>query len=194
MKTLRVASLCSALFVPALAQAAPLTVVDVGAPAINCVFNPTCTVTVTDTPGAITLPANNGSGNLQSRTFDSAAGAPAYPLHGYDYRVDMTSVKGKNCVASLRIDFGPVATLDYKPGTPAQLYVVTSGGLGSVGVGSADLTSGILTVKFHGPVCPGVTSYFFGLAAKGTPVDTKASGTPTVSIGSVTVPARAPKH
>ena len=194
MKTLRVASLCSVLFAPALSQAAPLTVVDVGAPAINCVFNPTCTVTVTDTPGAIMLPTNLGSGNLQSRTFDSAAGAPAYPLHGYDYRIDMTQVKGKNCVAAMRIDTGPLATLDYKPGTPAQLYVVTSGGLGSVGIGSADLTAGILTVNFHGAVCPGSTSYFFGLAAKGTPVDTKAELKPTIPGPAVTVPARAPKH
>lgn len=106
----------------------------------------------------------------------------------------MTQVKGKNCVLAMRIDTGPLATLNYKPGTPAQLYVVTSGGLGSVGIGSADLTSGILTVKFHGAVCPGSTSYFFGMAAKGTPVNTKASVEPTLPGPAVTVPARAPKH
>jgi hypothetical protein len=50
MRTLRTALLCSVLFAPTLADAAPLTVVDVAAPAINCVFNPTCTVVVTDTP------------------------------------------------------------------------------------------------------------------------------------------------
>jgi hypothetical protein len=54
---------------------------------------------------------------------------PGFPLHGYDYRVDMTSVKGKNCVAAMRIETGPLATENYKPGTPAQLYVLTSGGL-----------------------------------------------------------------
>jgi hypothetical protein len=191
MKTLHAASLCF-LALAAPAVAAPLTVVDVGAPAINCVFNPTCTVVVTDSPGAITLPANIGSGNLQSRTFDSATGAPAFPLHGYDWRVDMTQAKGKNCVSAMRIEVGAIATLDYKPGTPAQLYVVTSGGLGSVGIGSADLTGGVLSIKFHGAVCPGSTSYFFGLAAKGTPVNTKASLTPTVPGPVVIVPARAP--
>ena len=33
-----------------------LTVVEVGAPAVNCVFNPTCTITVTDSLGYVPLP------------------------------------------------------------------------------------------------------------------------------------------
>lgn len=197
MKALCAASLCSALLVPAFAQAAPLTVVNVGAPAINCIFNPTCTVTVTDSIGTFTLPQDVGDGRLQSRTFDSATGAPGYPLKGYDYRVDMTAMKAvnaKNCVMAMRIDFGPVATLNYKPGQPSQLYVVTSGGLGSVGVSSADLTGNTLTVRFGDGVCPGQTSYFFGLAAKGAPMNTKAILTPSIAGPAVTTAARAPTH
>jgi hypothetical protein len=38
------------------AQAQVLTVVEVGAPAVNCVFNPSCTITVSDTVGFIPLP------------------------------------------------------------------------------------------------------------------------------------------
>jgi len=72
---------------------------------------------------------------------------------------------------------------------------VTVGGLGSVAVTSADFTGGILTVQFKDTVCPGQTSYFFGLAAKGRPVNTNATLTPTIPGPAVTtVPARAPKH
>ena len=38
------------------AQAQVLTVVEVGAPAVNCVFNPSCTINVSDTVGFIPLP------------------------------------------------------------------------------------------------------------------------------------------
>jgi hypothetical protein len=197
MKRFRYALLCSLL--PVAASAAPLTVVDVGAPAINCVFNPACTVMVTDSIGNFMLPGDTGNGRLQSRTFLGVAGAPADGLTGYDYRVDLTMMKGvtaQNCVATLRLNMGPVATLNYKPGVPSQLFVITSGGLGSVGVASADLTaSGILTVTFaKGGVCPGATSYFFGLAAKGTPVSTVASLGPSLGGASVDTAARTPKH
>ena len=38
------------------AQAESLTVVEVNAPAVNCVFNPSCTVTVDDSTGALAMP------------------------------------------------------------------------------------------------------------------------------------------
>ncbi len=194
----RFAYALSCLLVPAAATAAPLTVVNVGAPAINCVFNVSCTVTVTDSIGNFALPGDAGNGRLQSRTFTGMPPAPAAGLTGYDYRVDMTAMKGitaQNCVVTLRLNFGPAATLNYKPGVPSQLFVVTSGGLGSVGVASADLApSGVLTVIFEkGGVCPGATSYFFGLAAKGTPVNVMASLGRSLG-GSVDTDARAPKH
>ena len=197
MKRFQYALLCS--LAPVAASAAPLTVVNVGAPAINCVFNPTCTVTVTDSIGNFMLPGDTGNGRLQSRTFHGAPGAPAASLTGYDYRVDMTMMKAvtaQNCVVTLRLNFGLVATLNYKPGVPSQLYVVTSGGLGSVGVSSADLTaSGILTVHFtSGGVCPGATSYFFGLASKDAPMNSVASLGPSLGGASVDTEARTPKH
>ncbi|MBV9993440.1 MAG: hypothetical protein JOZ72_19365 [Alphaproteobacteria bacterium] len=196
MTPFRYALLCS--LAPLAASAAPLTVVNVAAPAINCVFNVSCTVTVTDSIGNFTLSGDVGTGRLQSRTFPGAPPAPAAGQTGYDYRVDMTAMKGAtadNCVTSLRLDFGPAATLNYKPGVPSQLFVITTGGLGSVGVASADLTAaGILTVKFAaGGVCPGATSYFFGLAAKGAPVKSTASLGASLG-GSVGTDARTPKH
>ena len=66
----------------------PLKVVNVGAPAINCVFDASCTVTVTDTAAPIPIPAG-GSNFLQSRTFMGQPGAPANGLYAYEYRIDL---------------------------------------------------------------------------------------------------------
>jgi len=55
----------------------PLTVVEVSAPAINCVFNASCKITVSDTTGNILLPTvGAGTAWLQSRTFAGQPGTP----------------------------------------------------------------------------------------------------------------------
>jgi hypothetical protein len=52
------------LAIPALAQAAPLKVVNVGTPAVNCVYNTSCTIVVSDTIGNIPLPGISGTARL----------------------------------------------------------------------------------------------------------------------------------
>jgi hypothetical protein len=71
----------------------PLKVVNVGAPSINCVFDPLCTVTVTDTTDTIPIPAG-GTNFLQSRTFVGKPGAPANGLYAYEYRIDLRNAIG----------------------------------------------------------------------------------------------------
>lgn len=181
---------------PLSAFAVPLTIVNVGAPAVNCVFNTTCTVTVIDSIGNFTLPADSGKARLQSRTFKGVAPAPAAGYMGYDYRVDLTKVKGitaANCVTKLRVNFGPVKKLPYNPKGLFDVYVVTSGGLGSVGLSSAVKTGNSITFTFSSPVCPGATSYFFGLAAKGRPKPGKARVYFSLGGGTITAD-RVPKH
>jgi hypothetical protein len=195
MKILHKALFAAALSAPCLAQAAPLTVVDVGAPAINCVFNTSCVITVTDSVGNFTLPGDSGTGRLQSRTFDGAAGAPAAGKSGYDYRIDMTQMHAAtaaNCIGTLKVNFGPALTYAYKPGTPSQVFVVTTGGLGSTGPDTATLTGSVITFNFHTPVCPGQTSYFFGLASNNAAASSPAQMIPTPGTGPVTVDGRAP--
>ena len=176
-------------------RAAPLTIVNVGAPAINCVFNPACSVVVTDSAGGIPNPAPTSPGRLQSRTYPGAPGGPGNNLTAYLYRVDLTGAGGSTsrlCVSAFKIDFGPVATLRYSAnGPPAQVFVVTSGALGSVGPTAADLTGTVLTFTFRTPVCAGQTSYFFGLAARPSPVETDAN----IELGSgwINVAARGPR-
>ena len=78
MNMLAMRGLFAAAFLIALsaaAQAASLTVVEVNAPAINCVFNTGCTVTVTDHVSDIPMPNNiTGKARLQSRTDTGAPG------------------------------------------------------------------------------------------------------------------------
>ena len=92
--------------------------------------------------------------------------------------MDLTSVAQSApplCVSGFRLAFGPMATLPYAPGRrPAQVFVVTSGALGSIPPTAADLTGTTLTFTFAAPVCAGRTSYFFGVAARNPPVTTDA--------------------
>ncbi|HEY4940326.1 MAG TPA: hypothetical protein VII56_02775 [Rhizomicrobium sp.] len=200
-KNILLAALISSL--PAIASAAPLTVVNVGAPAINCVFNATCTVTVSDSIGNYP-PATGytGTPRLQTRTYPGQAGTPGAGLTAFEYRVDFTpavAASDINCATNLKIKFGPVARLPYARGRVADVFVVTTGGIGSIGISSANRVGNVITFTFATPVCPanGVnapaqSSFFFGLASKGVPVVTVAKSALTFGGGVVDVAARAP--
>lgn len=105
-----------------------------------------------------------------------------------------------SCVSDLTIDFGPLVQLQYnKAGPDDDVYVITKGGLGSVGLFSADMTDTKINFVFDQPVCAAVegakgqTSYFFGLASKAKP----AGGIATVNVpglGPVDVKDRTPIH
>ena len=165
--------------VAGVAGAAPLNVVTVSAPEINCIYETDCTVTVTDTVAAITLPSMTGAGRLQSRTFAGQAGAPAAGKTGYEYRLDMTqatAIGDVACVTGLEVSFGPITKLQYnKVGPVDDVFVVTKGGLGSIGLASAEQDRNIITFTFSQPVCaadtsgPGKSTFFFGLTSTHTP-------------------------
>lgn len=169
------------LAMAASAQAAPLSFVSVSAPAINCVFNVTCTVTVTDTVDTIVVPPLlwSGTGRLQSRTFTGAAGSPAAGKTGYEYRVDMSQAVSDGevpCVTSIDVDFGPVTKLQYnKVGPLDDVFVVTKGGLGNVGLYAVEQNGSVVSFTFNEPVCAGTSpgkgdsSYFFGLTSVNPP-------------------------
>jgi hypothetical protein len=152
-----------------------LKVVNVSAPSINCIFDPSCTVTVTDTSDTIPIPAG-GTNFLQSRTFVGKPGSPADGLYAYEYRIDLRNAMGITyipCISSMKIEFGPVvSTLDFNgDGDADQVYVVTSGGLGSIGLASADKVGNEITFNFSPSVCAGgspgtgQSTFFFGLVS-----------------------------
>ena len=96
-------------------------------------------------------------------------------------------------VARLKIAFGPVVKEPYPPGALKQVWVTTSGGLGSVGIAAATQTGNAITFTFGaGGVCPGQTSYFFGLTSAST---TPQPGVATLSYslgGTATTADRVP--
>jgi hypothetical protein len=184
-----------ALFAPGAAQAAVLKVVNVNAPAINCVFDASCTVVANDSVGNLTFTPLGAGARLQSRTFAAKPGTPAAGKTAYLYRVDLTNGAGfTECTAGMVINFGPVASLPYaQPGT-SEVFVITTGGLGSVGLKSAEQNGNVITFTFSDYLCAGKTSFFFGLAAATAPVATTATlfgpgHPPFVAVG-----ARAPQH
>ncbi len=166
-------------FSPFVARAAPLKVVNVSAPAINCVFNAPCTVTVNDTSDNVTMSAG-GTGFLQSRTYKGYPGSPADGLYAYEYRLDLRNAVGAlniACIDWMTIGFGPVVgTLNYGGDSkPDQVFVVTGGGIGTIGIASAIQTGSNIKFKFTSPVCEGGapgkgdSSFFWGLVSKTAP-------------------------
>jgi hypothetical protein len=186
-------------------RAQVLTVVEVNAPAINCVFNPSCTITVTDSVGYVPLPflAAPKTAWLQSRTYTAAAGAPGAGKTGYEYRLSLTEASGTSeCLTGLVINFGPHVKLPYKNGQLADIFVVTTGGLGTIGIKSAEKFGNVIEFTFSHGLClagaPDIknTTFFFGMAANNAPA-TKPIEAMVNGIGSppiYPVEARVPVH
>jgi hypothetical protein len=183
------------------AGAEVLSVVNVGFPAVNCVFDTSCTIGVSDFVANIPVPGIAGTARLQSRMFTGSPGAPASGFHGYMYRVDLTDAVGIlniPCVQSLRVTFGPVQSFQYNGAGPLdQVFVVTTGGLGTIGISAANKTGDDITFTFAAPVCAGgspghgATTFFFGLASGRAPQAVTATVAP-LGGGSLSVAARAP--
>jgi hypothetical protein len=179
---------------PLLAQAVAYRVVNVNAPSVNYVFNHTGSVTVTDKTSPVL-----DTGFVQSRIYRSEATSPARGKYVYEYRVDLTNVVGITApqwVTSMAVDFGGVTTLDFnRDGRAAEeVFVITSGGLGVVGLSSAvQVAANPLRFNFTRQIFSGASrgrgesSYFFGLVSQYPPrvinarVET-SRGTQTVSV------------
>jgi hypothetical protein len=138
---------------------------------------------------------------LQSRTYTGMAGTPGAGLTGYEYRLSLTQASGSaDCLGGLVINFGPVTKLPYKNNQLADVFVITSGGLGTIGLKSAEKFGNVIEFNFTKPLClagppsDANTTYFFGLAAGATPQPIAAQifsiGTPPL----YEVDARVPAH
>jgi len=187
---------------PLAAHAQSLKVVEVNAPMINCVFQTDCRIPVTDTTGNLLLPTlTPGTAWLQSRTFAGEAGAPGAGTTGYEYRLSMTQTAvAADCVTGMALNFGPSKQLPYKDNALADVYVITTGGLGTIGIKSAERFGDAIVFEFKSPLCadgpPDIkrTTFFFGLAATAAPMHVNASisviGFPPL----YAVDARVPTH
>jgi len=131
-------------------HAVQLKIVKVNAPAINYLFSSNGTVTVSDTVAQFTtnlppyatsnLPNASLSGFLQSRTYAGLPGTPEAGLNAYEYRLVLKSLTGAKSVTlnSMTLNFSPYSSFTYNGQSSNQVWVVTSGGLGSVGPNSAE--------------------------------------------------------
>ena len=182
-----------------------LKVVNVRASGIYCLFDPSCTVTATD---SLTTPipmSTGGMSFLHSRTFVGKSGTPASGLYGYEYQVDLSKavettvdVKGVatkklSCLEFITIEFGPIVDhLDYNGDGKAgdMLYVVTGDGPGRIGLGSVHKWSDRIIVNFDSLLCAGGpnhqgdSTYFFGLVSARPPRSVAASIKETVRLAS----------
>ena len=157
--------------VPASLAAQPLRVVNVSAPAINCVFSTTCKITVTDMSSPIW-----GGGFLQSRNYRARRGSPAAGRYVYEYRVDLRNSVGTvalGAITQLTVDFGPDVRFDFNHDRRLDdVFVVTGGGLGNKGLASAVRSGTSITFTFAGGGIAqgggpgrGDSSYFFGIVS-----------------------------
>lgn len=195
MKNISIALAGAALTASSLAQAANLTVVKVAAPAVNCVFNANCTVTVNDSVSKLTFTPLGDGAFLQSRTYAAVAGTPGAGTIAYEYRLDLRQANlFAECVAGLVLNFGPVKKLPYPQNQQAEVFVITQGGLGSVGIKSAEQDASVIIFTFEKFLCPGQTSFFFGLAATGAPMSISGTLFGPGSPGFISVNARVAAH
>ena len=200
---LALAALSAVMLAAPSARAEQLKIVEVNAPAVNCVFRPNCIIPVTDSTGHIDLPyiATPGTAWLQSRTFTGAAGTPAAGLTGYMYRISLTQASGNaECLGGFVLNFGPVTKLPYTPGVMSDVFVVTTGGLGTIKLTGAVKTGDVIEFSLSKPLClsgpanDANTTFFIGLAAATGPMTSTATiwaiGTPPF----YSVAARVPTH
>lgn len=178
------------------AEAIPLSVVNVSAPAIYCIFNPDprgCTVMITETTGNINLPSG-AVGVLRSYTYPDVF----HNLYVYEYRLDLTQAAKINtgdCIFSLSVNFGPVVgTLDYDGDKAADDgFVITNGGDGTIGPTLVDQVGPGVTFTFQTPVCPGDSSYSLGLVSTTAPdMVLKPAEVSTSAVPGILVQSRVP--
>lgn len=157
------------------AEARDLTIVTVGAPEINCVFDQDCRITVSDFSAPIVLSGVAGEGFLQSRTQPPGeTGTPGAGLYAYEYRVEVSHADNAagivNCVNGLTVPFGDIARLDYNgDGVAEDVYVITRGALGAAApITATQAANGDVTFDFGDGVC-GVSTFFFGVASRAAP-------------------------
>ncbi len=124
-------------------------------------------------------------------------------MFAYEYRLDLRNAVGAtaiSCIDWVSLSFGPVVSFLNFGGTPApdQVFVITGGGIGSIGIASAIQTGNNIRFNFTSPICEGGapgrgdSSFFWGLVSKTPPRFVTATLHET-GAAMHTIKARAPK-
>jgi hypothetical protein len=176
MKTRRLWFLAGML--AAAAEAQPLKILDVGAPAFYCHFSPDCRVTYTEQTALFTPTNVDATCVLVSRSFPGRS-LNTVGTYGYEYRLVLnnTGSGGTNflTVNSLTLPCPAPQTFSYALRGGNQIWVVTAGGPGGVAPASVSLSDTNLVVEFNPPLVlatetnQSVGTYFFGLTSTNAP-------------------------
>ncbi len=147
---------------------------------VQCIFSPTCSVTVTDYVSDFAVPGGSGNGRLQSRIFQSQDGRWVY-----EYRINMSQVAGLTYppyADYLAIsNWGTFQTYDFNSDGTATDHVfnITSGGCSGCtkAVTAAfpvapSWTYWYVSGRVYSGSAPGngESSYFFGQVSTQAPV------------------------
>ncbi len=188
---------CAAALLATAAQAqdrpAPptsLKIVKAASGTIDCVFKsgPDCTGGGTAGSAGVSifsLAGSTGNALMQNSTALAAPNTAGAGRTAYFYRVDLSEVTAIGdfaCITDITIDFGPIAALQYDgSGPPDDVFIVTQGGVGSVGLESAVQNGRNITFTFERPICAtpppsrGEASLSFGLASAAGPRPSSAA-------------------
>ncbi|MEE8524054.1 MAG: hypothetical protein V3T72_08990 [Thermoanaerobaculia bacterium] len=193
------------MFILVVAPAAQaLEVAEVNGASLNCLFaaaDPAgggCPwVVASDQTPTFPVPFAAGEGRLQSRIMtEGAAGTPGEGLIAYEYRVDLSDVRGITaaaCVSRLTVQFGDFTRFDFDEDRALEdAFVITAAAIGSVRPSRIDRVGDTVNFIFFPGVCPGESSYFMGLVSTEPPVAVTAEISHTLSGETVELEVRAP--
>jgi hypothetical protein len=182
MKT-RLFFVVAGIFAAAGVHAQSLQLLNANYPGILCRFSPDCHVTPTSDSSSFDITNFAATCVLESRSF-LGNGMDAHGVYGYEYRVILNNhgERGTNylTVDSLTLNFDSLQSFAFGQHASNQVWIVTSGGPGSVAPGAAEMTESNVVVQFNPPLVlatltnNSVSTYFFGMASKNRPQVTTA--------------------
>lgn len=171
------------VFAAAGLQAQSLRLLNVNDPGIYCRFSPDCHVSPVETSSTFTPTNLAAACVLESRSF-AGNSMDAAGTYGYEYRVVLNNAgaQGDNflTVESLTLNFDFPQFFAFGGHASNQVWVVATGGPGSLAPGSASLSGTNVVVHFNPPIIlvtntnQSTGSYYFGMISTGQPRVTTA--------------------
>ena len=149
-------------------SAASLTIANVTQAQINCIYDRACRGLGTNSSDNLQFYQQGNGAQIRTRTLTGVAGSPAAGKTGYQYRIDLTAANlNSECIRGMAVGFGTIDQLNYKGSGPTHVFVITSGGPGTVAPSSVDFnaSTGLILIEFGQPVCPGKSSFEIGLSS-----------------------------
>ncbi len=145
-------------------------VVEVDATAFAHLFWGADSVVVEDSIETFSLKGAASAATIQTRTYPPGTTAATEGLQVYEYRVALSGVPGDAAITSMAVEAGELETVEYTPGTRGEVFVVTTGGVGSVSIDAVERAGTVLTFHFAGGgIESGASSLFFGMTAAKPP-------------------------